>query len=152
MVSLRSHRETEVTEVPDTKSEKRSNEANGGNGKNAMVLGLGAHSLAIWRGPLIAMSGRHAERPSRNESSDGANHRLRDLQYTESSALACSRRFTPSASPTSCASTDSRLKQRGCVPLIYKGVPLEAKSYVDFVVENRVVVELKAVSGGREDP
>ena len=32
------------------------------------------------------------------------------------------------------------------VPLIYKGVPLEAKYYVDFVVESRVVVELKAVT------
>jgi GxxExxY protein len=32
------------------------------------------------------------------------------------------------------------------VPLVYKGVRLNAKYYVDFVVENRVVVELKAVT------
>ena len=32
------------------------------------------------------------------------------------------------------------------VPLVYKAVTLKAKYYVDFVVENRVIVELKAVS------
>jgi len=32
------------------------------------------------------------------------------------------------------------------VPLIYKGVPLKAKYYVDFVVENQVIVELKSVA------
>lgn len=32
------------------------------------------------------------------------------------------------------------------VPLIYKGVTLKARYYVDFVVENRVIVELKAVT------
>ena len=32
------------------------------------------------------------------------------------------------------------------VPLVYKGVRLEAKFYVDFVVENRVIVELKSVT------
>ena len=32
------------------------------------------------------------------------------------------------------------------VPLIYKGVPLNAKYYVDFVVENTVIVELKSVA------
>jgi GxxExxY protein len=45
------------------------------------------------------------------------------------------------------------LKERGlsfelerAVPLIYKGVRLKAKYYVDFVVEDRVVVELKSVT------
>jgi GxxExxY protein len=32
------------------------------------------------------------------------------------------------------------------VPLVYKGVPLNAKYYVDFVVENKVIVELKSVA------
>jgi len=32
------------------------------------------------------------------------------------------------------------------VRLVYKGVTLKAKYYVDFVIENRVIVELKAVS------
>ena len=32
------------------------------------------------------------------------------------------------------------------VPLVYKGVRLEAKFYVDFVVENEVIVELKSVA------
>jgi GxxExxY protein len=32
------------------------------------------------------------------------------------------------------------------VPLVYRGVRLKAKFYVDFVVENRVIVELKAVT------
>jgi len=32
------------------------------------------------------------------------------------------------------------------VPLVYKRVPLKGKYYVDFVVENRVIVELKAVT------
>ena len=32
------------------------------------------------------------------------------------------------------------------VPLVYKGVRLNAKFYVDFVVENKVIVELKAVT------
>ena len=32
------------------------------------------------------------------------------------------------------------------VPLVYKGVALNAKYYVDFVVENKVIVELKSVS------
>jgi GxxExxY protein len=32
------------------------------------------------------------------------------------------------------------------VPLVYKGVPLNAKFYIDFVVENTVIVELKAVA------
>ena len=32
------------------------------------------------------------------------------------------------------------------VPLVYKGVLLNAKYYVDFVVEDRVIVELKAVT------
>ena len=32
------------------------------------------------------------------------------------------------------------------VPLIYKGVALKAKYYVDVVVENRVIVELKSVT------
>ncbi len=32
------------------------------------------------------------------------------------------------------------------VPLIYKGVRLEAKFYVDFIVENKVIVELKSVA------
>jgi GxxExxY protein len=31
------------------------------------------------------------------------------------------------------------------VPLVYKGVRLKAKFYVDFVVENKVIVELKSV-------
>ena len=37
-------------------------------------------------------------------------------------------------------------EQERLVPLVYKGVRLNAKYYVDFVVENRVVVELKAVT------
>ena len=32
------------------------------------------------------------------------------------------------------------------VPLVYKGATLRAKYYVDFVVEGRVIVELKAVT------
>ena len=32
------------------------------------------------------------------------------------------------------------------VPLVYKGVRLKAKFYVDFVVENQVIVELKSVA------
>ena len=32
------------------------------------------------------------------------------------------------------------------VPLVYKGVRLKAKFYVDFVVENKVIVELKSVA------
>ena len=32
------------------------------------------------------------------------------------------------------------------VPLVYKGVRLSAKFYVDFVVENQVIVELKSVA------
>ena len=32
------------------------------------------------------------------------------------------------------------------VPLVYKGVRLEAKFYVDFVVANTVIVELKSVA------
>jgi GxxExxY protein len=32
------------------------------------------------------------------------------------------------------------------VPLVYKGVPLNAKYYVDFVVEHKVIVELKSVA------
>ena len=38
------------------------------------------------------------------------------------------------------------------VPLIYKGVGLKAKYYVDFVVENRVIVELKAVTEVAQGP
>jgi len=32
------------------------------------------------------------------------------------------------------------------VPLIYRGVRLKAKYYIDFVVENQVIVELKSVA------
>jgi GxxExxY protein len=32
------------------------------------------------------------------------------------------------------------------VPLVYKGVHLKAKFFIDFVVENKVVVELKSVA------
>lgn len=32
------------------------------------------------------------------------------------------------------------------VPLIYKGRPLKARYYVDLLVEDRVIVELKAIS------
>ena len=32
------------------------------------------------------------------------------------------------------------------VPLVYKGVRLKARFYVDFVVENKVIVELKSVA------
>ena len=32
------------------------------------------------------------------------------------------------------------------VPLVYKGSPLKARYYVDFVVENQVIVELKSVA------
>ena len=32
------------------------------------------------------------------------------------------------------------------VPLVYKGVRLKARFYVDFVIENKVIVELKAVT------
>ena len=52
----------------------------------------------------------------------------------------------------SCTSRDSHSKRERLVPLVYKGVPLKAKYYVDFVVENRVIVELKAVAEVAEDP
>jgi GxxExxY protein len=32
------------------------------------------------------------------------------------------------------------------VPLVYRGVQLNTRFYVDFVVENRVIVELKSVA------
>ena len=32
------------------------------------------------------------------------------------------------------------------VPLIYRGVRLKAKYYIDFVVENQVIIELKSVA------
>jgi GxxExxY protein len=32
------------------------------------------------------------------------------------------------------------------VPLVYKGVRLKARFYVDFIVENKVIVELKSVA------
>ena len=32
------------------------------------------------------------------------------------------------------------------VPLVYKGVHLKARFYVDFVIEHKVIVELKAVA------
>jgi GxxExxY protein len=45
------------------------------------------------------------------------------------------------------------LKQHGLsfelekpVPLIYRGVQLKARFYIDFVVENQVIVELKSVA------
>jgi GxxExxY protein len=45
------------------------------------------------------------------------------------------------------------LKERGLsfelerpVPLVYRGVRLKAKFYIDFVVENQVIVELKSVT------
>ena len=43
-------------------------------------------------------------------------------------------------------STGCHSRRERPVPLIYKGVRLKARYYVDFVVENQVIVELKAVA------
>ena len=43
-------------------------------------------------------------------------------------------------------STGSHSKEKDSVPLVDKGVSLNAKYYVDFVVENKVIVELKSVA------
>ena len=46
----------------------------------------------------------------------------------------------------SSTSTGSSFERERPVPLIYKGVALKAKFYIDFVVENQVIVELKSVA------
>jgi GxxExxY protein len=108
-------------------------------------LRRGAFSLAISRGPRIAsqsgmLSDPHGTNPL-TKTIIGcaiAVHRVIGPGAFENVYAEC---FAYELHENGVAFETERL-----VPLIYKGATLKAKYYVDFVVENRVIVELKAVT------
>ena len=142
-MSLRSYRETEVTEVPDLKNE--ATKLTERTKKMQWGLRRGAFSLVIWRGPPIAgqsgmLSDPHGTNPL-TKTIIGcaiAVHRVIGPGVFENVYAEC---FAYELHEHGLAFEKERL-----VPLIYKGVALKAKYYVDVVVENRVIVELKAVT------
>ena len=142
-MSLRSCRETEVTEVPDLKNE--ATKLTERTKKMQWGLRRGAFSLVIWRGPRIAsqsgmLSDPHGTNPL-TKTIIGcaiAVHRVIGPGVFENVYAEC---FAYELQEHGLAFERERL-----VPLIYKGVALKAKYYVDVVVENRVIVELKAVT------